>query len=245
MSEELADQLRKSFLFHGLPEAALVRVAQRVATRKLAEGDVLMRRGERGDALYMVADGWFKIVTEGPQGEEVIINKTGPGQTIGEMALLDQAPRSATAIALGPAVVLELKHDDFRMILDRSPDVAFMLIRELSSRLRFSTTYIQTAIEWSQKIAEGDYSFVEQGTQGGQGASDQDKAEQLLSAFFKMVTSVKAREDDLKQQLERLTLEIDDSRRKTEFEELTSTDFYARLKEQASKLRAQRKAGEE
>jgi hypothetical protein len=58
------------------------------------------------------------------------------------------------------------------------------------------------------------------------------------------VRSVKAREDSLKQQLEKLTIEIDEARRKQEFEELTSTDFYANLKEQAKKLREQRKDSE-
>ncbi len=245
MTEDLASQLRKSFLFQGLPDDSLAMVALKVGVRQLAEGDVLMRRGERGDSLFMVHEGWFKIVTEDTAGEEVIINKSGPGQTIGEMALLDEAPRSATAIAVSPAVVLELKNNDFREILDRRPDLAFALIRELSSRLRFSTTYIQKAIDWSQKIAEGDYSFSEQSEPlSKQVGSDEDKAAQLLAAFFKMVSSVKAREDELKQQLEKLTLEVDENRRKSEFEELTSTDFYANLKEQASKLRAQRKARE-
>jgi hypothetical protein len=60
-----------------------------------------------------------------------------------------------------------------------------------------------------------------------------------------MVRSVKARENDLKQQLERLTLEIDESRRKQEFEDIVGTDFYANLKERAQRLRAQRAASQD
>ncbi len=245
MKAELVDHLKKSFLFQGLPDETLLTVAQKVSVRELAEGGMLMREGEAGDALFVIHSGWFKIVTEDAKGDEVIINKVGPGETIGEMALLDSAPRSATAIALSAASVLELKKDAFQDVLDRRPDVALALIRGLSSRLRFSTTYIQQAISWSQRMGEGDYAFVEQAQPLEQQAgSDEDKAAQFLSAFFKMVKSVKAREDDLKQQLERLTLEIDESRRKTEFEDLTSTDFYASLKEQARRLREQRRAGE-
>ena len=73
--------------------------------------------------------------------------------------------------------------------------------------------------------------------------SDNDKATQLLSAFFAMVRSVKAREDGLKQQLEQLTFEIDQARRKQEFEEITGTEFYANLKEQAKTLRQKRAQG--
>jgi len=160
--------------------------------------------------------------------------------------LLDEAPRSATVIALSDAKVLELKKDAFQEILDQRPDVALSLIRGFSSRLRFSTTYIEKAIDWSQKIAAGDYSFTENTqTIVNGGSTDDDKATQLLSAFFKMVKSVKAREDELKQVVEKLTLQIDEARRKQEFEEITGTDFYANLKEQARQLRAQRKASDE
>jgi CRP-like cAMP-binding protein len=241
MSDEITTQLRKTFLFRDLPDEALSAVAQRAALHTLAVDDVLMRQGERGDSLFMIHDGWFKIVTSDGQGGELIINKTGPGETLGEMALLDEAPRSATVIALTGARVLELKKEAFQEILDQRPDVALSLIRGFSSRLRFSTTYIQKAIDWSQKIAEGDYSFIEHTQPGAEGAgSDEDKAAQLLSVFFQMVRSVKAREDELKQQLQRLTLEVDEARRKREFDDLTGTDFYANLKEQARKLRAQR-----
>ena len=242
MSEEMISQLKKTFLFRGLPDAILNEVAQRASIRTLAAGEVLMRQAEIGDSLFVINDGWFNIVTADSQGRERIINKTGPGETLGEMGLLDEAPRSATVVALTEAKVLELKKHDFQQILDQRPDVALSLIRGFSSRLRFSTTYVQKAIDWSQKIAEGDYSFIEnvqQPTAEGAG-TDEDKAAQLLSVFFQMVRSVKAREDDLKQQLQLLTLEIDEARRRREFEDLTSTDFYANLKEQARKLRAQR-----
>ena len=238
--QELIHQLKKSFLFRGLPDEALVTVAQKAITRKLDEGEVLMRRGEMGESLFMIHQGWVKIVTEDSKGDELIINKCGPGETIGEMALLDQAPRSATVISTTEAEVLELRRDDFQEILDQRPDLAMTLIRSFSSRLRFSTTYIQKAIEWSQKITAGDYSFAENTQPLHANGSDEDKAGQLLSAFFQMVRKVKEREDDLKRQLERLTIEIDEARRKQEFEEIVSTDFYANLKEQARKLRAQR-----
>lgn len=246
MAENISNQLKKSFLFRGLPDEVLAALAQKVTVRHLAADEILIRKGETGDSLFMVNDGWFKIVTEDAKGDELIINKTGPGETIGEMALLDHAPRSATVIALSPAEVLELKQDAFLELLDQRPDLALELIRSSSSRLRFSTTYIQKAIDWSQKIAAGDYSFIENSqilrrTEG----TDEDKASQLLSAFFQMVRSVKAREDELKQQLEKLTIEIDEVRRKKEFEEITSTDFYANLKEQAKKLRAQRTANQD
>lgn len=243
MSQDVTAQLKHTIIFNGLSDEVLSDLAQKATTRKLSKSDVLMRKGEPGDSLFLIHNGWVKIVTLDSKGDELIINKCGPGETIGEMALLDGAPRSATVIAMEDTEVLELHQDAFHDLLNRRPDVSLAIIRSYSERLRFSTTYIERAIDWSQKTAEGDYSFIDQ-TQTQPilhgAATDDDKATQLLSAFFAMVRKVKEREDGLKQQLEKLTFEIDQARRKQEFEEITSTEFYANLKEQAKALRQKR-----
>ncbi len=241
MKSDILVQLQKTAIFKNVSEDVLADVAIKASTRKLAKDEVLMRKGDTGDSLFLIHDGWVKIVTEDSKGDELIINKCGPGEMIGEMALLDGIPRSATVIAISDAEVLELKKDVFEEILEQRSDVSLAIIRSYSERLRFSTTYIEKAIDWSQKTAEGDYSFAEQTLPLVDSAvSDTDKAAQLLSAFFAMVRKVKAREDGLKQQLEKLTFEIDQARRKQEFEEITSTEFYANLKEQAKALRQKR-----
>jgi len=240
VSSDVLQQLKNTLIFSGLADDALAEVAQKALTRKLQKGDVLMRKGEVGDSLFLIHQGWVKIVTEDSKGDELIINKCGPGETIGEMALLDQGTRSATVVAMDDAEVLELKNDVFEKILNQRPDVSLSIIRSYSDRLRFSTTYIERAIDWAQKIAEGDYSFIDQTHPMNQTASDDDKATQLLSAFFTMVRRVKEREDGLKKQLEKLSFEIDQARRKQEFEEITSTEFYTQLKEQAKALRQKR-----
>jgi len=241
MSDEITKQLKKTTIFNGLSDDALKELAQKASTRALKQGDVLMRKGEVGDSLFLIHEGWVKIVTTDSKGDELILNRCGPGETIGEMALLDRGPRSATVIALGDAEVLELKQDAFQEILDQRTDVSFAIIRGYSARLRFATSYIERAIDFSQMTAAGDYSFIDQSQSFlDKDGSNDDKAIQLLSAFFAMVRKVKEREDGLKQQLEKLTFEIDQARRKQEFEEITGTEFYAKLKEQAKTLRQRR-----
>jgi CRP-like cAMP-binding protein len=239
MNNELT-HLKKAFLFHGLPDDMLEALAQKVTHQKLAKNEVLFRRGEVGDALYIIDEGRIKIVRGDERGGEFVLNHCGPGEAIGEMSLFDKEPRSATVIAVTDSEVLELKREAFFELIDQRPDVSLVLLQSLSSRLRFASTYIQKAIEWSKKIAEGDYSVMDQ-IQPEQADSDEDRAGQMLSAFFQMVKGVKAREDSLKQQVQKLTLAIDDARRKQEFEELTSTEFYSKLKAQAQKIREQRK----
>lgn len=241
MSQVITTQLKNTMIFSGLSEEVLAELAQKASIRKVGKNDILMRKGEPGDSLFLIHNGWVKIVTVDSKGDELIINKCGPGETIGEMALLDRGPRSATVIALEDTEVLELKQDVFENILDQRPDVSLSIIRSYSNRLRFSTTYIEKAIDWTQKIAEGDYAFSDYDqSMLNEVGSDDDKATQLLSAFFTMVRKVKEREDGLKQQLEKLTFEIDQARRKQEFEEITGTEFYSNLKEQAKTLRAKR-----
>jgi CRP-like cAMP-binding protein len=241
MNEDITRRLKESTMFNGLSDDALIALAEKTSLRKLAMGDVLMRKGDFGDSLFLIHEGWVKIVTTNSDGDELILNKCGPGESIGEMALLDQDPRSATVIALEDVEALELSRDVFEEILDQRPDVSFAVIRGYSRRLRFATNYIERAIDWTQKIAAGDYSFIDQ-TQPiiDQKNSNDNKAIQLLSAFFIMVRKVKEREDGLKKQLEKLTFEIDQVRRKQEFEEITGTEFYANLKEQAKTLRQKR-----
>ena len=233
-------RLKKAFLFQGLPDEALEALSKKMTHQKLAANEILFRRGDEGDSLFIIDEGRIKIVREDEGGGELILNHCGPGEAIGEMSLFDQEPRSAGVVAVTDSEVLELKREAFFELLDQRPDVSVILLQSLSSRLRFASTYIQKAIEWSKKIAEGDYSIMDQ-ILPEEAESDEDRAGQMLSAFFQMVKGVKAREDQLKQQVQKLSLAIDEARRKQEFEELTGTEFYSKLKSQAQKIREQRK----
>ena len=241
MEAETIAQLQKASLFHGLPETVLSALADQVIKQHLETGQALFRRGDAGDALYIIDHGRVKIVTEDARGGELVLNECGPGEAIGDMSLIDQEPRSASVIALTAVDLLTLKRDDFLEVSNAYPPLAQEIMRRFSARLRYNTTYIEKAIDLTKRIADGDYSFADQiRAETEQNVSDEDKASQLLSAIFQAVQGVKGREDDLKEQLQKLTLEIDEARRKQEFDELTSTDFYANLKAQAARLRQQR-----
>ena len=243
MDKETTAHLKKIDWFSELPDEMLVALTQKIHKRDLSKDQFLFHKGEKGDSLFIINSGWVKVVTEDAQGSEVILNQVGAGEIIGEMALLDNEPRSAGVVALTDTNVLELTRDDFMEILEQQPDLALSVIRNFSSRLRYNTTYIEKITEMSKRVAKGDYSFIGETQpvpQRDKRVSDQDKVGQLLSEFFSMVQGVKKREDDLKQQVKKLSLQIDEAKRKKDFEEITSTDFYANLKEQAKKLREQR-----
>jgi CRP-like cAMP-binding protein len=251
MDDGTIDFLNSLSLFRGLPRDVVAAVAADVQPRRLQPDETLFRKGDPGDALYMIRSGRVKITTLDSQGKELMLNQCGPGEAIGEMSLIDSSPRSASVVALEPAEVLVLQRQAFLDELGRHPTLAMDVMRNISGRLRFATTYIEKAIEWSQRIAEGDYSFAlqqiqtNQTTIAGQRAPDEARAAELLSAFFRLVEGVKKREEALQQQVRELKIQIDETKRTQEVDNLTSSDFFARLKAKSQELRRQRAENED
>lgn len=248
MDPKLLSYLERLPLFKGAPPAILAKLANRVKILNLSRGDFLVRKGDASEALFVIRTGWIKIVAEGPQGEEVILNQCGPGQLVGEMGLIDQKARSNSMIAISPVEALEIKYDAVLDLLNDYPALALSFLRDMSDRLRFANAYIEETIIWSQHIAAGNYDFVQQRVEENQSTivntdlTYQARASAFLSSFFKMVEGVKKREESLKQQLQELTIAIDEVKRQRAVKELTETEFFEHLQTTARKLREDRAA---
>jgi len=244
MSKDTIARLKKISWFADLPEDMLAALAGSISKRSLDKDEVLFNKGDVGDSLFVILEGQVKVVTNDEDGNEITLNKVGAGEIIGEMALLDHEPRSAGIIAMEKTSTLKLEREDFMEILVGHPNLALAIIRNLTSRLRQNTTYIEQITDMSRHVAVGDYSVINEPkveqTHLEKG-SESDKVDQLMAEFVAMVRRVREREDDLRKQVQKLTLQIDEGKRKQDFEEIINTDFYAALKEQAKKLRAQRK----
>ena len=128
--------LQKVPLFRSLSEGDLGAFAELLRERSYPKGSVILFEDDPGDALYIVGTGQVKVVLIGEDGREVILSVLGEGSFFGELALLDDEPRSAHVIAMEDATVLALRREDFQSRLRLSPEVAIALLRELSSRLR-------------------------------------------------------------------------------------------------------------
>jgi hypothetical protein len=141
--------------------------------------------------------------------------------------------------------VFKLSRDDFFSVMADYPSLAQHLLRKLSLRMRFATTYIEQAIQYARNIAEGDYHFVMQQIEDTQlqltqEQSDEARASELLTAFFQMVQDVQAREEELKQEVRRLKIEIDQAKRVEQYQEITSSDSFQDLVAQARRIKAER-----
>jgi CRP-like cAMP-binding protein len=123
-------------IFSSLDDRALDALVRATSTRRLAAGEVLFRKGDAGRQLYGVLSGRLKAVAAGADGKEIVFNVCDPGEVIGEIALLDSNPRSASIVALEPSELLVLDRRDFLPFLERHPRVAIQLAELLAARLR-------------------------------------------------------------------------------------------------------------
>jgi CRP-like cAMP-binding protein len=243
MSLDIAKNLTKYELFEGLPDDVIDELGEKITALSLEKNDILFHQGDPGDALYLIRSGWVKIVNEAAEEGEVVLNHIGPGGIIGEMAMIEQAPRSSGIVAISDVELLKLKSDDFLNLLNEQPMMTLPIIRSVSKRLRFATTYIENAIEWSKRIAAGNYNFAEEQMQIAQATivdskqPDEERANRFLGTFFRMVEEIRAREDKLKQQLNQLKIEIDHAKRKKAVDELTQSEFFLELKAKSEKMR--------
>jgi 2-oxoglutarate dehydrogenase E1 component len=118
-------------LFRDVPRDELAHIAQIAEEEKHASGSVIFHQGDEGQNLYVVAEGEVLIKRKGR-----IIAALGPGEVVGELAVIDHLPRSADAEARGSVRLLRIKGDDLLALLDNRPVLARGLIRVLSKRLR-------------------------------------------------------------------------------------------------------------
>jgi CRP/FNR family transcriptional regulator, cyclic AMP receptor protein len=95
------------------------------------DGKVLTREGARGGEFFLVLEGSIRIERGGSE-----INRLGPGDFLGEIALIDRGPRTATAIADGPARLMVLTSATFASMLAQNPGVESKILRVLASRVR-------------------------------------------------------------------------------------------------------------
>jgi CRP-like cAMP-binding protein len=118
-------------LFEGLPKRHLRRVAKLARIRRFAPGAALVRAGDSGRSFFVLLDGNAKVVRSGGRPRRL-----GMGDYFGEMALLDDAPRSADVVADGEVLALTIDRSGFTKLLRAEPALAQVLLRTLAARLR-------------------------------------------------------------------------------------------------------------
>jgi CRP/FNR family cyclic AMP-dependent transcriptional regulator len=139
----IVTSLRDSCLFENADPEALADIARQLRRRRFRRNETIFHQGDPGDTLHIVSSGSVKIVLPSIEGEEAIIATLRSGDFFGELALLDGAPRSATAVALEASETLTLSRELLVSTLDRSPMLRDSLLAGLARELRRLTGQVE------------------------------------------------------------------------------------------------------
>ncbi|MBP8003079.1 MAG: cyclic nucleotide-binding domain-containing protein [Chloroflexi bacterium] len=130
--------LTKVPLFAGLDEAELAELTNIITERQITPGELIVKQHTTDDEVYIILDGTVEVFIEVPQEERILV-LLGKGQVVGELALIDQGYRSASARASRKEACLlaVLNGPDFRTLCERNYHIGFMVMRNLASDVAF------------------------------------------------------------------------------------------------------------
>ena len=135
---------RKFPLFADLDDRELAAIAAVAKPRRYAKDDVVFYEDESGDVICLIREGQVKVTMISPEGKEIILSLLGPGDFFGEMAVVDDEPRSATVVATESLELMTIYRNDFLQILMENFDITKKVLAELSKRLRSASSRIES-----------------------------------------------------------------------------------------------------
>lgn len=128
--------VQETSFFDGLPAEAVERATAQAVTRQHPANQVILLENDWGGSVYFILDGWVKIRTYNLDGKEITLNILGKGELFGEMAPLDEVPRSTDVITLVPTVIGNLPAQDFVKLIHSEPLAGIRLAQLMARRLR-------------------------------------------------------------------------------------------------------------
>ena len=131
-----SDFLRRVPLFDALGNSEIEALAELAFARTFTKGQLIILVAETGDSLFIIRKGQVKVSLLHEDGREFILSLLGEGEFFGELALLDDRPRSANVVATEETELIILKRADFQELVNRVPGIAVTMLEELAGRLR-------------------------------------------------------------------------------------------------------------
>ncbi|MEB3279151.1 MAG: Crp/Fnr family transcriptional regulator [Lyngbya sp.] len=170
---DIIQMILSTSFFNGLPTEAIDKATAHIVGRQHPPNQVILLENDWGSSVYFILDGWVKIRTYNLDGKEVTLNILGKGEIFGEMAALDEVPRSTDVITLAPTLIGNMPAQDFVELISSEPKAGIRLaqlmgrrLRQVNRRLRLresdSTSRVADILLF---LAEGQGQTTEDGTQ--------------------------------------------------------------------------------
>lgn len=140
----LTDTLQRVPLFASLTHAELEAVAHRSRRLHYPRRSIVFHEGDPGDYLLVLLDGRVKVTLFGEGGQETILAMLEPPAFVGEISLLDEAPRSATVMTVEATDFLQIAREPFMSLIREHPPIALKIMSRIARLLRQSTEQVRT-----------------------------------------------------------------------------------------------------
>jgi CRP/FNR family cyclic AMP-dependent transcriptional regulator len=139
-------------LFEHVNDIDRAQLAEFIDARSLVRGDILFHAGEPGDSLYIVRSGDVELFIKDTAGQKIHLATVGAGAVFGELALLDNGPRTATALAESDCELLQLERDHLLLLFQKSPAAALRLLGAMSHMTRKADELLRTRVSRNANI---------------------------------------------------------------------------------------------
>lgn len=136
--------LEKVRLFSGLNDEEIALLEQHAATRTYGANTIVINEGDEAVSLYVIVSGLVKVFLADEKGKEIVINIQGEGEYFGELALIDEAPRSASVMTMEKSRFMIIRRVDFRAVLEKHPRMATALMESLAGRVRLLSENVRS-----------------------------------------------------------------------------------------------------
>jgi CRP-like cAMP-binding protein len=135
--------LRGVGLFRSLNDKTLLDVSAITIEQTFPGNTTVFKQGDKGDALYIVKTGKVNILVRTSSGVDSVLATLGKGAVIGDMAIIDEQPRSASVATVQETTFLIITKEDFRRLLSDSPEVGFSILKLTTERLRTTNAHLK------------------------------------------------------------------------------------------------------
>lgn len=143
MENTAIETLENVYLFQDLSPDDLKQLVERSTLKRFPKNSVLVNEGDDTDSLYIIHSGKVKFYLSDEDGKELVLGIAGPGEYFGEIALLDESPRSASAMSLEECKIFVLSKSQFEAFLKQDTAICLRVMRGLTRRLRELTDNVR------------------------------------------------------------------------------------------------------